>query len=295
MATDLVTEVPAARAVLEKADDILGYSLSRIMAGDHGEELNRTVHTQPAIFVHSMALFEALRNRCDLSPIMAAGHSLGEYSALCAAGVLDFEDALDIIRVRARGMDEAQPAGACAMAAIIGSAKQDVLRLLEECRGDQVLEAANFNAPDQVVVSGHIQAINRVLHAAQKEKRTRAVLLPVSSAFHTTLMEPAKEALMARLDRVAPGQPQFPVVANVTAGIYPSSDREIRRLLTEQVVRPVLWEDCVRQMRSSGAQTFMEIGPGKVLTGLLKRIDRAAASVNISDPSSIRAYQEASA
>jgi [acyl-carrier-protein] S-malonyltransferase len=295
MATDLVTEVPAARAVLEKADDILGYSLSRIMAGDRGEELNRTVHTQPAIFVHSMALFEALRNRCALSPIMAAGHSLGEYSALCAAGVLDFEDALDIIRVRARGMDEAQPAGACAMAAIIGPAKQDVLRLLEECRGDQVLEAANFNAPDQVVVSGHVQAINRVLQAAQKEKRTRAVLLPVSSAFHTPLMEPAKEALKARLDRVAPGQPQFPVVANVTAGIYPSSDREIRRLLTEQVVRPVLWEDCIRQMRSCGAETFMEIGPGKVLTGLLKRIDRAAASVNISDPSSIRAYQEASA
>jgi [acyl-carrier-protein] S-malonyltransferase len=295
MAMDLVTEIPVARAVLEKADDILGYSLSRIMAGDHGEELNRTVHTQPAIFVHSMALFEALRDRCALSPIIAAGHSLGEYSALCAAGVLAFEDALDIIRVRARGMDEAQPAGACAMAAIIGPEKQDVLRLVQECRGAQVLEAANFNAPDQVVVSGHVDAINRVLQAAQKERRTRAALLPVSSAFHTPLMESAKEALKDRLERVAPGKSRFPVVANVTADIYPSSDGEIKRLLTEQVVRPVLWEDCVRQMRNSGAEIFMEIGPGRVLTGLLRRIDRAAAAMNISDPSSIRAYQEASA
>jgi [acyl-carrier-protein] S-malonyltransferase len=293
MAMDLVREVPAAREVLEKADDILGYSLSRIMAGDQGEELNRTVHTQPAIFVHSMALLEVLRSRCPLSPIMAAGHSLGEYSALCAAGVLDFPDALDIIRVRAQGMDVAQSEGSCAMAAIIGPPKSDVLRLLDECRGDHVLEAANFNAPDQVVISGHAEAINRVLQAAQKEKRTRVVLLPVSSAFHTSLMESAKEALKARLASVALAQPRFPVVANVTAEIYPSSDEETKQLLTEQVVRPVLWEDCVRQMRNSGAEVFLEIGPGKVLTGLLRRIDRGATGVNISDPSSISAYQEA--
>jgi [acyl-carrier-protein] S-malonyltransferase len=295
MAMDLIREVPAAREVLEKADDILGYSLSSIMAGDHGEELNRTVHTQPAVFVHSMALFEALRNRYTLSPTMAAGHSLGEYSALCAAGVLDFEDALDIIRVRAQGMDEAQPAGTCAMAAIIGLARTDLLRLVDECRGDQVLEAANFNAPDQIVISGHADAISRALQAAQKEKRTRAVLLPVSSAFHTPLMESAKEALKSRLDRAVTRQAQFPVVANVTAEAYPSLDEEIKRLLTDQVVRPVLWEDCIRQMRSSGAEVFMEVGPGKVLTGLLKRIDRGAAGVNISDASSINAYQGTSA
>jgi [acyl-carrier-protein] S-malonyltransferase len=293
MAMDLVREVPSARTLLEEADDILGYSLSSIMFGDHGEELSRTVHTQPAVFVHSMALLEALRSRTSLSPFVAAGHSLGEYSALCAAGVLDFKDALDIIRVRAREMDEAQPSGACAMAAIIGPSNKDVLRLVDECRADQVLEAVNFNAPDQVVISGHAEAIDRVLKAAQKVKRTRAVLLPVSSAFHTPLMGTAKEALSRRLDRVVTGQARFPVVANVTADTYPSSDQEIKQLLTEQVVRPVLWEECVRKMRNCGAEVFVEIGPGKVLTGLLRRIDREASGVNISDPSSISAYQEA--
>jgi [acyl-carrier-protein] S-malonyltransferase len=192
-------------------------------------------------------------------------------------------------------MDVAQPVGTCVMAAIIGLPKSEVLRLVDECRGDHVLEAANFNAPDQVVVSGHTEAVNKFLLVAQKEKRTRAVLLPVSSAFHTPLMESAKEALKARLACVAPAQPRFPVVANVTAEVYPSSAEEIKGLLTEQVVRPVMWEDCVRQMRNSGAETFLEIGPGKVLTGLLKRIDRGAAGVNISDLSSINAYQEASA
>lgn len=291
MAAGLAAESPKARALLARADEILGYPLSRIMTGDRTDELNRTVHTQPAIFVHSMALLEELRDRFHLEPIMAAGHSLGEYSALCAAGVLSFEVALDIIRVRAQGMDEAQPPGTCCMAALVGLPKEEVLRLVEFHRGDEVLEAANFNAPDQVVISGHVDAVTRAVEEAKKEKRTRAVLLPVSSAFHTSLMQRAKEALQARLDNVSAGSPGFPVIANVNAREYPASDHGVKQLLTEQVVRPVLWEDCIRTMRENRAEIFVEIGPGKVLAGLLRRIDRQAVAINVSDLDGIRSLQ----
>jgi [acyl-carrier-protein] S-malonyltransferase len=291
MAADLAAESPKARALLARADEILGYPLSRIMAGDRADELNRTVHTQPAIFIHSMALLEVLRDGFHLEPIMAAGHSLGEYSALCAAGVLSFEDALDVIRVRALGMEQAQPSGTCCMAALVGIPKEGVLRLVELHRGEEVLEAVNFNAPDQVVISGHVEAVNRAVEAAKKEKKTRAVMLPVSSAFHTSLMQPAKEALRARLDNVSAGSPSFPVIANVNAQEYPASDHGVKLLLTEQVVRPVLWEDCIRTMRENGAETFVEIGPGKVLAGLLRRIDREAVAINVSDLAGVRAFQ----
>jgi [acyl-carrier-protein] S-malonyltransferase len=291
MAADLAAESPKARALLARADEILGYSLSRIMAGDRGDELNRTVNTQPAIFVHSMALLEVLRDGFHLEPTMAAGHSLGEYSALCAAGVLSFEEALDIIRVRALGMEQAQPSGTCCMAALVGIPKEGVLRLVELHRGEEVLEAVNFNAPDQVVISGHVVAVNRAVEAAKKEKKTRAVMLPVSSAFHTSLMQPAKEALRARLDNVSAGSPSFPVIANVNAQEYPASDHGVKLLLTEQVVRPVLWEDCIRTMRENGAETFVEIGPGKVLAGLLRRIDREAVAINVSDLAGVRSFQ----
>jgi len=295
MAVDLAEESPKARAILERADRILGYPLSEIMAGQRGDELNRTVHTQPAIFVHSMALLEVLRDYFPLSPVVAAGHSLGEYTALCAAGVLNFDEALEIIHVRAKGMDEAQPAGTCGMAALVGLSRDQATAVVEEHRGDDVLDAANFNSPDQVVISGHIQAVNRAMEAAKQEKRTRVLLLPVSSAFHTSLMEPARQALGSKLKDVSPRESGFPVVANVNAQIYPASHQEIKQLLMDQIVRPVLWEDCVGLMRAKGVQTFVEIGPGKVLTGLLKRIDRNVETVNISDMQSLRSFVGASA
>jgi [acyl-carrier-protein] S-malonyltransferase len=294
MAKELAQESLLARTLLQRADDLLGYSLSKIMAGEQGDELNRTVHTQPAVFVNSMALLEVLRERYPLRPAMAAGHSLGEYSALCAAGVLGFDEALDIIRVRAEGMDTAQPVGACAMAALVGPTREEALRIVEAQRGDQVLEAANFNAPDQVVISGHAEAVGRVLEAIKSEKRSRGVMLPVSSAFHTGLMAPAKEALRSRLERVIPGKALFPVIANVNAEPYPDSGTRIKELLTEQVVRPVLWEECVRTMRRNGADLFLEIGPGKVLTGLMKRIERAVSAVSVSNLAGIDSLQGAS-
>ena len=291
MARDLIQGSARAREILERADDILGYSLSRLMVAEDGDELNRTVHTQPAIFVHSVALLELLRERVPLSPMIAAGHSLGEYSALCAAGVLSFDEALDVIRVRAQGMDEAQPAGTCAMAALMGLTKERALALIEAHRGDEVLEAANFNAPDQVVVSGRLPAVKRILAAAQLERKARAVMLPVSSAFHTGLMEPARDALDKRLASVSLAQGRFPVVANVTGRPYPPGDAG-REMMIEQVVRPVLWEDCVRTMLDAGADFFVEVGPGKVLGGLLRRIDRTARSTSISSIEAIETFAE---
>jgi [acyl-carrier-protein] S-malonyltransferase len=290
MAMDLVAASPSGRAVLEEADEIMGYPLSRIMAGDLGDELNRTIHTQPAIFVHSMALLAVLREHCSFVPVIAAGHSLGEYSALCTAGVLSFQESLEVIKVRARGMDEAQPRGSCAMVALIGLTKEDAALLVEQHRGDQVLEAANFNAPDQIVISGHIEAVNRALEAAKKGRRTRAHLLPVSSAFHTRLMEPARESLARKLREMTPGPPAFPVLANLNAQTYPAASSGVKDLLTEQVVNPVRWEECVRAMLASEADVFVEIGPGKVLTGLLKRIDRSAEAINLHDLESIRSF-----
>jgi [acyl-carrier-protein] S-malonyltransferase len=290
MSRKLSQESPKARQLLERADDILGYSLSKIMHAESGDELNRTVHTQPAIFVHSMALLADLREHLSVSPIIAAGHSLGEYSALCAAGVLDFDEALDIIRVRARGMEEAQPPGTCGMAALVGLARDEVLTLVEAQRGDHVLEAANFNSPEQVVISGHLPAVNRVVDAAKNLRRSRAVILPVSSAFHTSLMESARGSLSTRLEHANLKKPEFPVVANVNGRIYPFPDGA-EQLMSDQLVRPVMWQDCVQTMRRAGAELFVEVGPGKVLTGVLKRIDRTARALNFSHLEEIRSFQ----
>jgi [acyl-carrier-protein] S-malonyltransferase len=293
MALDLARDYPAARCLLDRADQVLGYSLTRIMSGEQEDDLNRTIHTQPAVFVHSMAILEVLKEVSPLLPILAAGHSLGEYTALCAAGVMEFEDALDVIRVRAEGMEGSQPGGTCGMAALIGISRERAKELVERFRGDLVLEAANFNAPDQVVISGHLENLNRVLEYLKKEKRIRGVMLPVSSAFHTDLMRPARDALRIRLEHVTMRPPVFSVISNTRAQTYPVSDNDIKQLLIDQVVSPVLWEDSVRAMLNSGVGLFVEIGPGKVLTGLLRRIDRTAQTVNISGIDDLRSFLEA--
>ncbi len=294
MGADLFRESAGAREIFQRADDALGYSLTRIMIDDDGNLLNRTIHTQPAVFVHSMALWRLWREREPRPPFVAAGHSLGEYSALCAAGVLEFEDALDIIRVRAEGMDLAQPVGTCGMAALVGVNRERALEIVEESRGDDVLEAANFNAPDQLVVSGRLSAVRRTIEAAKSEKRGRAVLLPVSSAFHTELMTPAREKLAERLTDVRLRSPAFPVLSNVDGRPYRLPECGPQPML-DQVVSPVRWEDCVRTMVETGARDFVEIGPGKVLTGLMRRIDRSLAGRAITDIESIRLFAEAEA
>ncbi|MEW6348830.1 MAG: ACP S-malonyltransferase [Thermodesulfobacteriota bacterium] len=294
MGHDLVREFAGAREIFQKADDLLGFALSRVMAGERGDELNRTIYTQPATFVHSMALWHVLQEHYPLAPVIAAGHSVGEFCALVASGMLGFAQALELIKVRAEGMDQAQPAGTCGMAAIIGLPEERVLDLVLAHRGEDVLDAANFNAPDQVVVSGHLPALDRIMAAVKTEKRTRTVMLPVSSAFHTSLMEPARGKLEEALHDVTLGDAQFPVVSNVTGATYPRSADECRQLIVEQVVKPVRWTACVQTMRQAAPATrFLEVGPGKVLTGLLRRIDKTAQGINISDTSGIRALAEA--
>jgi [acyl-carrier-protein] S-malonyltransferase len=223
---------------------------------------------------------------------MSAGHSLGEYTALYAAGILAFEDALGIIQERAMGMEGAQTHGTCGMAAVIGLTRERCEELVQDARGSEVLCLANLNAPDQIVVSGHLPAIHRVMEVMNKEKRARAVLLNVSSAFHTPLMEPALTKLRMIVDATPISKAAFPVVANVDAKPYPSQSEAIRQRLVSQVVNPVLWEDSVRYMVSQGVSTFVELGPGKVLTGLVRRIDKSVRTTNLSSVSTCQLFAE---
>jgi [acyl-carrier-protein] S-malonyltransferase len=290
MGNDLL-QFPSGRDFLSRADAVLGYSLSELMSSD-GDALNRTVYTQPAVFTHSAVVLDRL-NAAGFRLIAAAGHSLGEYTALYSAGVFTFEHALSVIQIRAKAMDEAQSAGSCGMAAVIGMPRDTLLDLIKSCACGDVLEAVNFNAPDQIVVSGHTSAINRLTESAKSHRRVRTVMLPVSSAFHTPLMDSAAGQIASALDAIEFSEPKFPVVSNVTGKPYPSAPEEMRKLLVEQMTRPVLWQDCVHSLLEAGAIRLLEVGPGKVLTGLAKRIDRNINAVSVSDISSFNAFLEA--
>jgi [acyl-carrier-protein] S-malonyltransferase len=273
----------AGRDRLAHADEVLGYSLSRIMLEGDEQTLGRTIHTQPAVFVYSMVLYDALADAVEVTPCAGAGHSLGEYTALCCAGTFTFDDALRVIQVRAQAMDQAQADGSCGMAAILGVDGATALHLIEDARTAGFIEAANFNAPDQIVVSGKREAISRLGSLLKAVKRAKLVPLTVSSAFHTSLMGAARDTLEAALENVSVSAPRFPVIANATARPYPSDDAQIRRLLCDQMTCPVLWEDSMRTILRLRPAGFVEIGPGKTLAGLLKRIDRAALVGTIND------------
>ncbi|MGC8602804.1 MAG: ACP S-malonyltransferase [Desulfomonilaceae bacterium] len=283
MAMDLVNANVDSRDTLALADEILGYPLSRVMKNKNRDELDQTIHTQPAIFVHSMLVWRLLERRLRLRPLIAAGHSLGEYTALCAAGALTFEDALRLVRIRAEAMNSAQSAGNCGMAAVIGISVDRIREIIESVKQDSVLDIANYNSPDQFVISGKLDALDRAKEILSKEKRSRIVNLPVSSAFHTELMKPAQEKLKSGLEGIFIAPTRFVVVANVNAVPYPDDPAEMKRLLLRQIVSPVLWEASVRRIIDLGTSRFVEIGPGKVLSGLLKRIDRSVDIVSISD------------
>lgn len=274
MAGDLLDQSRLARDIMAQADSILGYELTRIMRESPAEVLGRTIYTQPAIFVHSFILWKIFHTSTGMLPKSGAGHSLGEYSALCAAGVISFEDALNCIKVRSRAMDDAQPPGLCGMMAVVGLSAERVREIIESLGSENTIRIANFNSPDQTVVSGVVSALNEAMPTLGAEKRCRCVMLPVSSAFHTQYMSSAKEELSRFLNGVEINPPLFPVISNVTACAFPHDASEVRRLLSEQVISPVLWHDSVLRMLSYSPDQFLEIGPGKVLTGLMKRIDR---------------------
>jgi len=293
MGKALAESSAAARRVYERADEALGRSISALCFEGPIEELTRTYNAQPALVTTSIAVLEALRERYPSlpMPLLAAGHSLGEYSALVAAGALKLEDAVRLVELRGRAMQEAVPEGQGAMAAIMGGDRAAVEALCDSAREGDVLAPANFNAPGQVVISGAKAAVARAteLSAARKLK---AIPLKVSAPFHCSLMAPAAVRVDQALRHLTVAPLSFPVVANVTA--QPNSAAEsVRELLVRQIDGAVLWEQTISLMAEAGVTRALEIGPGKVLAGLVKRIDKRITVQTVSDAAGIEALADA--
>lgn len=267
----LCSQFPAAREIFQEADDVLQIALSRMCFEGPAEELTLTENTQPALVTTSWALTTVLRTELGRQPAWAAGHSLGEFSALVAAGALSFADALRVVRARGDAMQRAVPAGIGSMAALVGLELDVVEAICNEAAQGQVVSPANLNGAGQIVISGHKEAVERAIEIAKARGVKRAVALAVSAPFHCALMRPAAERLEAVLADVDVGRFAFPVITNVEA--TPNSDPgRVKDLLVRQVVSPVRWEESVQEMARAGCTTALEVGPGKVLSGLVKRI-----------------------
>jgi [acyl-carrier-protein] S-malonyltransferase len=276
----------AAREVFEEADDTLRFSISKLCFQGPEEELKLTENTQPAILTTSIATFKVLQTEKGINPQFAAGHSLGEYSALVASGALSFAEAVQTVRLRGKFMQEAVPVGEGAMAAILGMEREDVEKLCEEVAAGEILSPANFNCPGQIVIAGHSNAVQRAIERVKQEGK-RATLLPVSAPFHSPLMKPAGARLERALEEITVRDLNVPVVTNVEAEINTSKDR-VKPLLVAQVSSPVRWEESMRRMIKEGIEQVLEIGPGKVLSGLMKRIDPKIEIKNIEDIQTLR-------
>ena len=287
MGKDLSENFKVARDVYSEADDALGFRLSELCFNGPEEDLKLTTNTQPAILATSIAALRVVQAEKGLSPDYLAGHSLGEYSALVAAGSLSFADALRTVRARGAFMQEAVPVGTGAMAAILGVEPSVLAEICEEAAQGEVVSPANFNSPGQVVIAGHAHAVNRAIEVAKGRGFRKAMLLPVSAPFHCALMVPAGERLAGTLAQVAVQPLAIPVVTNVDAEPNQDSDR-VRDLLVRQVSAPVRWEESMRRMITLGVTSFVEIGPGKVLSGLVKRIDKEVSTANIEDSASLQ-------
>ena len=276
---------PAARKVFEEANASLGFDLTRVMFEGPENELALTANTQPAVLTASVAAAAACAER-GLRPVMAAGHSLGEYSALVVAGALELRDAVRVVRKRGEFMQQAVPVGSGAMAAVMGLALDAVETLCREAAQGQVVEVANVNSAAQIVIAGHKPAVERAVALAGQRGGKKSVLLPVSAPFHCALMKPAGERLAAELAQVAVTDPTIPVVRNVDAGVTRAA-RDVVPFLLSQVASPVRWTDCVQRLAAEGATAFVEVGPGRVLTALTKRIADGATAVSVEDPASL--------
>ena len=280
-----------AAAVWREADDALGFSLSRLCFEGPADELTLTANTQPAVLTASVAAAAALAER-GLTPDLVAGHSLGEYSALVVAGALPFATAVTLVRQRGLFMQEAVPVGAGAMAAFLGVDLAIAEEVCAESARGEVVAVANINAPGQVVIAGHRSAVERAVKAAALRGGRKSVMLPVSAPFHSALMKPAADRLAAELDRVTVLPPRIPVVRNVDGGVTTSAE-EVKAVLVQQVASPVRWTDCVERLRREGATVFLEVGPGRVLTGLLKRTLPDVRGHAVEDPASLDRAQAA--
>jgi [acyl-carrier-protein] S-malonyltransferase len=294
MGKDLAERYPASRKVFEEADDALGFSISQMCFGGTAEELQLTENTQPAILTTSIATLRAMEEEGMPAPERVAGHSLGEYSALVAAGALSLSDAVRTVRLRGRFMQEATPVGSGAMAAVLGAEVEAVAAICKEVEEGEVCAPANINSPNQIVIAGHAGAVDRAIAVIKDRLGKRAIKLNVSAPFHCALMKPAAERLAAELEQIEFNDLRIPLVTNVDAAAI-TSGQEAREALIRQVSSPVRWLESVQNLIKEGVGTFSEVGPGKVLCGLLRQIDRSANCVSIGDVESLENLVKANA
>lgn len=286
MGKELAAKHPIARQTFEEADETLGYKLSQLCFEGPEEQLRLTEITQPAILTASVAAWRVL-NEKGLKPAFVAGHSLGEYSAHVAAGTISFADAVRTVRHRGKYMQEAVPVGVGTMAAILGMEFEKVTAVCGDAAQGQVCEPANINSPEQIVISGNTAAVERATSLADDRGAKRAKLLPVSAPFHCSLMKPAQDRLSEDLFSITFNKPAAGVVCNVDAALLQDGDR-CRDALVRQVTGAVKWEQSMRVLIAQGVRTFVEVGPGKVLCGLMRQIDRSKTCVNVADDASLQ-------
>jgi len=286
MGKELAGVYPVARQTFQEADDALGFALSKLCFEGPDDQLKMTEHTQPAILTVSTAVARVLKDK-GVTPQFVAGHSLGEYSAHVAAGTLRFADAVRTVRNRGKYMQEAVPAGQGAMAAILAMPLDQLQQVCADAAQGEVVSPANINSPDQIVISGSTKAVERAAELAKQRGAKRAVMLPVSAPFHCALMQPAQDRLAKDLLALQVSDPGIPVVANIDSEPKTSADAA-RNALIQQVTGAVRWSSCVEKLIALGAKTFVEAGPGKVLTGLMRQIDRTQTAANVEDEASLQ-------
>jgi len=281
MGREFFQNFPVARQTFEEADDALGFHISQLCFDGPESELKLTINTQPAILTVSIAILRVLFAEIGIKPSLLAGHSVGEYASLTSAGALQFPDGVRITRLRGKFMQEAVPVGEGSMAAILGLSKDEVEKICADAALDQVVTPANYNSPEQIVISGHKEAVERASTMAT-ERGARVVVLPVSAPFHCRLMRPAAERLGEELKKISFSEIKIPVISNAEAESYPAKE-EIQRLLIKQVDHPVRWEESMNRMLQDGIEKVVEVGPGRVLSGLMKRISREVQILNVDD------------
>jgi [acyl-carrier-protein] S-malonyltransferase len=291
MGKDLAEKFAVARQVFEEADEALGFSISKLCFEGPAEQLQLTENTQPAILTTSIAAFRAAREAGLPEPRFVAGHSLGEYSALVAAGVLQLSDAVKTVRARGQYMQEAVPVGTGAMAAVLGGELSAIEDACRQASGDQVCSIANSNSPGQVVIAGNAEAVDRAIELLKGVAR-RVIKLNVSAPFHCALMKPAQEKLAPHLEGLTFDEPRVGVVTNVDAQVTTAPD-QLRDALFRQVAAPVRWLESMQLLLGEGVGTFVELGPGKVLSGLIRQTNRDAKCLNVEDSASLEATRAA--
>lgn len=285
MGKEIAENYKAAMDIFDRASDRLGIDMKKLCFEGDEEELKKTENTQPSILTTSVALLEVLKLK-GIKPAMAAGLSLGEYSALVASNAISFEDAVAVVKKRGKFMQEAVPEGEGTMAAVMGMDKSEIVHCLKMASGYGVVEPANFNCPGQVVIAGHTKAIEKACNLLKEKGARKVKVLPVSAPFHSSLLKGAGDKLSEELDKIQFNDMMIPVVSNVNAQII--KDRyEIKKLLIDQVSTSVLWEDSVRNMIEQGVDSFIEVGPGKSLSSFVKKIDKSVYVYNVEDLESL--------